>query len=436
MRRNRERPRWRKPGGMHARSTSMAPEASEALERFLADIRDTPVLKADEEAELARTLRAAREGLRDTLGRIPYAVELLLRAWQRRRDAGRTLAALSEVHDSNPAFAAKLDARLAEIAELAERRGKPGTRAAERRGLDARIARGFSEVDPRTDMLLGFLESVERRARKAGARPERSLGLPRRALETTRSEARAHRDAYHAAKDAFVRHNLRLVVHMAKDYRHLDLPFADLVQEGNLGLIRAVEKFDERKGFRFSTYAAWWISQAFIRAAQRQSRTVRLPSHVHQRLLRLQRLEAEYDRLYRRPPTPEEVGEALELGAEDVSHLLRARSRPTSIDESDADEDRRPLTERIPDDVAEEPSALLDADALEAAVRRSLEVLEPREREIVAARFELDQGQRRTLQSLADELGLSRERVRQIEKRALEKLARTDEAQALHAHLE
>lgn len=435
MRRNRERARWRKPGGMRTRSASMAPEASEALERFLADIRDTPVLSAEQEVELAAHMRRAREGLRESLAAIPYAVELLLRAWSRRRDAGRVAGVLSEAHDPSPAFSQELGRKLDRMTRLAEKRSQAGLRAAERKRLDARLARAFVQVDPRTDMLLGFLDSVERRSARAGTRTQARLGLGRRELEAHLARARECRAAYMEAKERFVRHNLRLVVHMAKDYRHLDLPLADLVQEGNLGLIRAVEKFDDRKGFRFSTYAAWWISQAFIRAAQRQSRTVRLPSHVHQRLLRLQRLEAEYERTHRRGPTPEEIGASLELDAQDVSNLLRARSRAMSIDEREDDDERRPLLERLPDEVTEEPSALLDAEALESAVRRSLEVLEPREREIVVARFELADGERRTLQSLADAMGLSRERVRQIEKRALEKLAETEEARALHAQL-
>ncbi|MDX1650687.1 MAG: sigma-70 family RNA polymerase sigma factor, partial [Myxococcota bacterium] len=329
------------------RTASVAPEASEALERFLADIRDTPVLTKEQEIELAHAMREAREGLRAVLARIPYAVELLVRAWERRRDAGRVAGVLSEAHEADPAFSRRLDRRLARMAERRARREAAGTRAAERREIDAALARDFEAVDPRTDMLLGHLESVEHRAAREGERTTAPLGLGRRALDAALARARAHRDAYHEAKEAFVRHNLRLVVHMAKDYRHLDLSLADLVQEGNLGLIRAVEKFDERKGFRFSTYAAWWISQAFIRAAQRQSRTVRLPSHVHQRLLRLPRLEAEFDRTHRRAPTPEEIGEHLELGPEDVSNLLNARARPSSLDEIDDEDDRRPLSERI-----------------------------------------------------------------------------------------
>jgi RNA polymerase primary sigma factor len=238
-----------------------------------------------------------------------------------------------------------------------------------------------------------------------------------------------------AIKNRFIEHNLKLVVAIAKDYRNLGLSFPDLIQEGNLGLIRAVEKFDHRRGFKFSTYAVWWIRQALVRAIQNHSRTIRLPSHVHDRLQRSQRVRAELTGKLGREPTSQELAPELGTDTDALEALDRFSREAISLESSVAGTEKR-LEDFVPDPGSEAPDGGIDDDRMRIGVGHLIGNLTDREQLILRLRYGLSGEEEHTLEQIGQSLGLSRERVRQLEARALKKLRDTMPAQRLHPVLE
>ena len=234
-----------------------------------------------------------------------------------------------------------------------------------------------------------------------------------------------------AARERMINANLRLVVTIARDYVNLGLPLLDLVSEGNIGLVKAVERFDPQNGAKFSTYASWWIKQAIKRALANQTKTVRIPAQMIDKLRRMQRVSAQLSNDLGREATSEEIGEELGIPDEKIVRLRSIGFRPESLDAPVGDDDVTEFGETIPDERAQTPFQLLDDKDFSDQLHVVLKTLNHRETTIIAQRFGLNGAPARPLEHVAEMIGVTRERVRQLEVAALSKLRR-----ALRKHLD
>jgi RNA polymerase primary sigma factor len=298
----------------------------------------------------------------------------------------------------------------AQKVEAAEAARKPGSEAPKKPEIDL-------TVEPSLDSLRLYLRSIGR------------VPLLTAAQEVDLAKRIERGDI--VAKTHMVEANLRLVVSIAKGYLGRGLTFLDLIQEGSLGLIRAVEKFDYRRGFKFSTYATWWIRQAVTRAIADKGRTIRIPVHMVEKLNKVVHVERQLVQALGREPSPEEIANELECSPREVRDILRMSQQPISLEKPIGEEEESELGDFVEDQAAESPFEIASENLRKENVHRALAALPQREREVIEMRFGLTGGRPRTLEEVGRAFNVTRERIRQIENHTLKKLESLPEAQRL-----
>ena len=346
-----------------------------------------------------------------------------------------------------PSVAAAVNAEIAEVIEL----DGLDAAAAEASALTSTAATELAaeaDLDDQTsvmgDSVHTYLKSIGRTSLltaeqevdlakriEAGLFAEHKLETETGLSKSYRRDLQAVAEDGRRAKAHMLEANLRLVVSVAKKYSDRGLSLLDVVQEGNLGLIRAVEKFDYSKGYKFSTYAMWWIRQAIQRGFADSARTIRLPVHVLEMLSKLSRVERDMHQRLGREPTPEELAVELDRTPDQIEELLRTSRQPISLDSTIGEDGETSIGDLIEDVDAPEASELVDRQLMADQLRHALDALTPREATIMAMRFGLYDGNPHTLDEIGKALGLTRERIRQLEKQSLSKLRHPSRAQPL-----
>jgi len=435
---------------------------------YLREIGKIPLLTAQQEVEIGRRIEIGQIALRQALAGIPMALSALLQVGDRLRreeipaddvilqegeeldgaEIKRVLRAFSRVRWLERQIARPRRSTRLKRPSAAARRNNTRRIAAAREAIQKIVARMPLKpalIDQLVADVRRRCEPLERlsadarqapnpAARRELRRLEREAGLPHRQLEAMLAEIANHEREVRQAKKELMKANLRLVVSVAKRDLRSELSLLDLIQEGNIGLMKAIDRFQYRRGFKFSTYATWWIRQALSRALADQSRTIRIPVHIVEQLHRISRVNRTMVNELGRDPTPEELAQHAGVPASKVRMILESSRRPLSL-ESPVGGDSE-LGDFLEDTSAGSPDDAILSQDLMTRVERALAILSPKEKEILRLRFGMGAEGERTLEEIGLRFAVTRERIRQIEVKALRKLRHPRTGRSLRALVE